>query len=184
MYLNGASAGFSSLGAAATGIAASTVNANIGARQNTVNFAGNIDEVRLSNVVRSADWILASYNSTATPSTFYSLGAASTTSYPIYPFAQVVVLQNATLGTAYSQTIGTTGGTSPYTYAVTSGSLPPGLSLAGSTGVISGTPTTAGTYTFTINSTDAVTGIGALGFAITASSGSSGGGGGSSAFIF
>src|SRR5207249_398076 len=44
-------------------------------------------------------------------------------------------------------------GVAPFTWAVTSGALPPGLSLAGST--ISGTPTTAGTYTFTLRATDA-----------------------------
>ena len=40
------------------------------------------------------------------------------------------------------------GGTAPYTFQITSGSLPPGLSMS-SAGVISGTPTTAG-YDWTI----------------------------------
>lgn len=47
------------------------------------------------------------------------------------------------------------GGTSPYTYSVTTGSLPPGLSLNTSTGQITGTPTTAGSYAATIRATDA-----------------------------
>jgi len=46
------------------------------------------------------------------------------------------------------------GGKSPYTYSITAGTLPPGLSLAASSGVLSGTPTTAGTYTFNITATD------------------------------
>jgi len=54
---------------------------------------------------------------------------------------------------AYRQTITATGGTGPYTFAVTSGTLPPGLTQA-SSGVLSGTPTAAGTYTFTITATD------------------------------
>jgi sugar lactone lactonase YvrE len=64
-------------------------------------------------------------------------------------------LPNGTLGTAYpTQTLTASGGTTaPYTFAVTTGSLPPGLSLS-TAGVISGTPTAAGTYTFTITATD------------------------------
>ncbi|TAL45490.1 MAG: hypothetical protein EPN91_02430 [Salinibacterium sp.] len=55
----------------------------------------------------------------------------------------------ATLGTAYSRTFGATGGASPYTFS-TSGSVPPGLSIDSSSGVLSGTPTTSGTYTFNV----------------------------------
>ncbi len=50
------------------------------------------------------------------------------------------------------------GGTAPYTYTIASGALPPGVSLAGSTGLVSGTTTTAGTYTFAIKATDAASG--------------------------
>lgn len=64
-------------------------------------------------------------------------------------------LPNGTIGVAYSQTLAATGGTSPYTWAVTVGTLPAGLTLAGATGVISGTPTTAATSTFTVTVTDA-----------------------------
>lgn len=46
------------------------------------------------------------------------------------------------------------GGTTPYSYAVLSGSLPAGLSLNSSTGVVSGTPTTAGVSTIVIRATD------------------------------
>lgn len=47
-------------------------------------------------------------------------------------------------------------GTPPYTWAVTGGNLPPGLSLS-SAGAISGTPTTVGPYTFTVQVTDSTT---------------------------
>jgi hypothetical protein len=44
---------------------------------------------------------------------------------------------------------------SPYTFSLAGGTLPSGTSLNASTGVISGTLTTAGTYSFTIGVTDA-----------------------------
>jgi hypothetical protein len=45
------------------------------------------------------------------------------------------------------------GGTGPYTFAVVLGALPPGLSLS-STGSLSGTPTAAGNFTFTVRASD------------------------------
>ncbi|HVR41660.1 MAG TPA: carboxypeptidase regulatory-like domain-containing protein [Thermoanaerobaculia bacterium] len=64
-------------------------------------------------------------------------------------------LPDGTVGTPYSQTISAAGGLSPYTFSVTPGTLPPGLSLASSTGVISGTPTNSGTFGFSIDVVDA-----------------------------
>ncbi|MEK6303287.1 MAG: ice-binding family protein [Acidobacteriota bacterium] len=63
-------------------------------------------------------------------------------------------LPNGVVGTPYSQTVSAVGGTAPYTFAVSSGALPNGLTLNGTTGVISGTPTAAGTFNFTITATD------------------------------
>lgn len=60
-----------------------------------------------------------------------------------------------TVGTTYSTYSFTASGTSPITFAQASGTLPPGLTLA-STGVLSGTPTTAGTYTFTVSASNGV----------------------------
>jgi hypothetical protein len=56
-----------------------------------------------------------------------------------------------------STTLQATGGISPYTWAVTTGSLPAGLTLNGATGVISGTPTASGTANFTVTVTDSET---------------------------
>jgi hypothetical protein len=61
----------------------------------------------------------------------------------------------ATVGTGYSATMTVTGGTAPFTFSLTSGALPAGLTLNTTTGVISGTPTTAGTTTFTVKVVDA-----------------------------
>ncbi|MFD0941555.1 YDG domain-containing protein [Pedobacter boryungensis] len=66
---------------------------------------------------------------------------------------------NGTVNTAYTQTLATTGGTAPYTYAVTAGALPSGLTLSAA-GVISGTPTLGGTFNFTVTTTDASIGTG------------------------
>lgn len=62
-------------------------------------------------------------------------------------------LPNGTVGTAYNQTL-IADGTAPITWSVTGGDLPDGLSLNESTGEISGTPTTADTYNFTVTATN------------------------------
>jgi hypothetical protein len=63
-------------------------------------------------------------------------------------------LAAGTDGAAYSQTLHASGGTPAYTWSITSGSLPAGLTLSASSGVISGTPTASGTYSFTALATD------------------------------
>jgi hypothetical protein len=57
------------------------------------------------------------------------------------------------VGNPYNGHTNATGGVTPYGYAISAGALPPGLTLE-VTGRISGTPTTAGMYTFTVRVTD------------------------------
>lgn len=65
-----------------------------------------------------------------------------------------VSLSNAPVNVAYSQALSASGGAAPYTYALTVGALPTGLTLSGA-GVLSGTPTSSGTASFTVTATDA-----------------------------
>src|SRR5207245_1204178 len=71
---------------------------------------------------------------------------AITVSPPTFP--------NGTAGTPYSQTITASGGTAPYTFVVTNGVLPTGLTLS-LDGTLSGTPTKAGSFTFIVTAFDA-----------------------------
>jgi hypothetical protein len=91
-------------------------------------------------------------STTAATFTVTATGANSCTgsnAYTVTPVCPTISLSpaangltDAYVGSAFSQTITASGGTSPYTYAVTSGTLPAGLVLS-SAGVLSGTPTSS-----------------------------------------
>jgi len=77
-------------------------------------------------------------------------------------------LPSGVVGAAYNQTVSATGGIGPYTYAVTSGALPPNLALNAGTGAITGPLTAAGTFGFIITATDTATGCtGLMGYTTT-----------------
>lgn len=92
-------------------------------------------------------------------STVQSLTAyrCSDTSAPGPVAVSTSSLPNGTVGAPYSTTLTATGGSGTYGWSVSAGTLPAGLSLS-SAGVLSGTPTTAGTSTFSVTASDTAPG--------------------------
>jgi len=88
----------------------------------------------------------------STPSTngTYSIAVGSAPPLTItFPSSCCTV---GTVGSSYFQNFFTSGGVGPFTWTVAAGQLPPGVTLTG--GHLGGTPTAAGTFTFTIKVTD------------------------------
>ena len=114
------------------------------------------------NIGFSYNFPASSYSQGAHTLSFRAIdtnGLVGTASFPITIVSTLGItttsLPNALVSSPYSQALAATAGTAPYTWTLASGALPPGLSLSGST--ISGTPTTAGTYNFTVQATDSST---------------------------
>jgi hypothetical protein len=99
-------------------------------------------------------------------------GCTGTRSYTVTPACLPITLSPATLvngmvNSAYSQTLTSSGGNGTMTYAISSGSLPAGLSLNASTGAISGTPTSTTAATFTVRATDVNACTGTASYTVT-----------------
>ncbi len=128
---------------------------------------GKMDEFRFSNALRSASWLLTSYSNQSSPSTFYTVGSETVPPVVVTPST----LPNGAPGTPYSQTLTVSGGSGPYTWSVSSGTLPSGLTLdttsTGSTTTISGTPTTPQTASFTVQAVATAGGTGSQAYSVT-----------------
>jgi uncharacterized repeat protein (TIGR02543 family) len=92
-----------------------------------------------------------------------SVGSNSATSQPTLVINPEIIFTapisglSGTAGSAFVLSTVAAGGVEPFSYTVSTGSLPSGVSLDPATGQLSGTPTTAGTYTFTVVATDSNT---------------------------
>jgi hypothetical protein len=75
-------------------------------------------------------------------------------------------LPAAAIAVAYSQSVTASGGTAPYTYSVTTGALPAGLTLS-TAGAITGTPTAGGSFSFTITAKDSGNFTGTQNYSLT-----------------
>jgi hypothetical protein len=73
------------------------------------------------------------------------------------PLVMIGQLPPATIGLPYSQTLTASGGTPPYVWSVVSGALPDGIALSPNAGVLSGTPTAPGSFTFAVGVSDSTT---------------------------
>jgi hypothetical protein len=83
---------------------------------------------------------------------------SQTNSYTLSVTAPTITITPATLtagtvGVAFSQQLTAAGGAAPYTYAVTTGTLPAGVTLT-TGGLLAGTPTAGGSFAFTVTATD------------------------------
>jgi len=87
-----------------------------------------------------------------TASALYGISVIQQLSIPL-PASSI---PTATNGLSYAAILSAFGGTPPYTWTITAGSLPPGITLS-TTGILSGLPTATGSYTFTAAVTDSGT---------------------------
>ncbi len=139
---------------------------NIGGMIGSIWFKGRMGEIRISNSYRSNAWLKATYYAESDGLLTYGV-----TLPPVSLSITTSALANGTVGVAYSQTLTATGGTTPYTWSIASGTLPAGLSLS-SSGLISGTPTTAGgptSVTFRVTDSASATATKAMSIAVVAS---------------
>ena len=114
----------------------------------------NVDEVRVTN------------NSATEPFNF-AFDDLTVAAYSAPLSLSPASLTNPTVGSTYSQTISASGGNGTYSYTVTAGSLPAGLSLNASTGALTGTPTAGGAFNFTITATDTASATGSKAYSVT-----------------
>ncbi|HAO98856.1 MAG TPA: hypothetical protein DCQ83_02295, partial [Fibrobacteres bacterium] len=139
------------IGTLVSGTAPGTQSAGTHARY----WNGSIDEVEISNTVRSAAWNKLSYATQVTTQTAVVQSLDSIRYSPAtYTANSAFSLAPVTYGTATS-------------YSITSGTLPSGLTFNTSTGVISGTATTASSNNITVMATNILGGSASSSFTLT-----------------
>ncbi len=134
----------------------------------TVNAATGVISGTWTTAATYSGTIKVTDNSGQTASSTYSTSITS----PAAPLQiSTASIPAATVGTAYGVSFFASGGTPPYNFTF-AGTPPPGLAFAGgAVGGLSGTPTTAGTYTFTATVTDNNNGTASKQFTLTVAPG-------------
>jgi hypothetical protein len=107
------------------------------AHVNSNHFAGSLSQASVYDYQLTAGQVAAHYASAVTP---LALGDA------VVPAGEV--------GAAYAYALTATGGTTPYTWSISHGTLPAGITLDPDTGELSGTPAAAGTFAFIVQVVD------------------------------
>ncbi len=112
-----------------------------------------------NGVISGTPTSTGSFSLTATVTDSQSPAKTASATIPLVVTVPPLTITTSTLpsgtdGTAYSGTLQASGGTPAYTWSISNGSLPGGLTLAATTGVISGTPSVTGTISFTATVSD------------------------------
>ena len=107
-------------------------------------------------VTTATSYVVSIVGSTSTGGSFASKNSASLTVNAPVAITTASQLPTGTVATNYVQSLTASGGSGVYTWAVSSGTLPGGLSLNSATGVIGGQPTKAGSSRFGIKVTDSL----------------------------
>jgi hypothetical protein len=120
-------------------------------------YNGSYHDFSVSNTLRDQDYILDLTGVTSPPSSVsidrndWILKSTSTESYAVHIIYDV--LDNGTQFSTYADTLTVRGGTLPYSFQIMSGSLPAGLELNTTKGIISGTPVDTGSVQVSIKAT-------------------------------
>ena len=130
----------------------------------TTTYVSGTSLTFVTPALSAATYNLMVYNTDGSTGT--KPGALLFSSPPVWVTAAGALLP-ANTNVAYSQTVNATG--TGITYSITSGALPTGLSLNSSSGEITGTPTVANTFNFTITATNTYNQLTARAFSIAVS---------------
>lgn len=132
-----------------------------------------IATVGLANNPQPFGCVLTNSGTVTVTATVGAISGTATLNCVPAPTITTSSLPSATVGAPYNANLNASSGTLPYSWAITSGTLPSGLSLnsASPTATITGTPTVAGISVFTVTVTDAASHSGSKLFTINVASG-------------
>jgi aminopeptidase N len=118
-------------------------------------YNGSYFDIHVPMMDREKDYVFDLNNVLAPPTSIsvdrndWILKTATSEAYGLHIIYDT--LKTGKQGTAYQDSVIYRGGIAPYFFQITSGTLPSGLTINSTTGVVSGTPTSAGTKTFTVS---------------------------------